>query len=255
MNDELPIVTTEAIERCIGLLKDCYAARGIGVITGPNGTGKSTALKTLMRRYPTLGLRGRPFYLRCCPVKGHTRGLKDLVDALGRKIFHGSGASVAYTAKLCLHELKRLEISALFLDDADLWGTDVMEGVVALRDMAIDADYPLVLLMAGAGNPERWIGSIPSAKSRLLKVETIGELTLEQMLGVLRSWGEVFEVFVLSAESGDKEATKAARKLHSYLRGNFRKLGFLASLHQMGGPETRFDGERIEALLPRLAAP
>jgi hypothetical protein len=256
MNPKLPAIATESIERAALLLSDCVATGSIGVLTGPNGSGKTEALKALVGRYAKIGTKGTALYFRCCLLKSHTRGLKDLAEAMGRKLFAGSNStgSVQFAIRTCIHEMERQGITAIFLDDADLWSEEVLENVIALRDKAHEKGWPLVVILAGATNPDNWLGRVASARSRTLKVEAFQDLGPGEMLGILRSWNPVFEAFTQAVAEGDKKAEKCARTIHAHTKGNMRRLSYFALLYAAHAGDASVSPETLEKVLPHLNA-
>lgn len=229
---DLKIIKTPDVQAGIELLQDCAAAGAIGVITGPNGTGKTEALRAIEKTYGKLGLQGIALYYRCHFNKRSTRGIKDLLDCLGvRQAAFQSGASVQFSVKTCMAELKKRKIHCLLIDEADLWTKESLIGLIGLFDMAQLEQFHLTILLGSTGNPDLWLSQITSARSRTLKVVAFGYLTRDLMLEVLRHWGEGFEKLANQVSKRQAEAKKIAGRIHKLTGGNFRRLGHYGRLH------------------------
>jgi hypothetical protein len=229
---ELPIVDTPDVQATVELLRDSAAAKAIGVITGPNGSGKTEALRAVEKMYGKLGMLGTALYYRCHLNKRNSRGIKDILDSLGvRQAAFQSGASLQYAVKMCLAELKKKKIHALLIDEADLWTRDSLLGLIGLFDMALLEKYPLAMVLASTGNPDLWLAPVASAKSRTLKITSFEYMDRELMGKVMRKWGTEFESWLDLVEKKDATALKVLTRIHKLTAGNFRRLGHFASLH------------------------
>jgi hypothetical protein len=229
MNEK--ILTTPAIERVITLVKECVALGAIGVVVGPPGTGKTTALLAVEKRYPTLGLPGGCFYYRCCSGTGPTRGVRDLLVGLGmRESLLPVGFSLQMVIKIALREFESRSLRVLLCDEADTWGVDALRGVLTMADISRQKGQPLVLILGAATDADRWLGDLPSALSRTLRFEFFENLSVEMTLSVLQEWGPVFQSFAGQVEKGDKEAVRTLKLIHKGTGGNFRKLHYFAQL-------------------------
>ena len=220
------------MQTAVELLRDCTATQALGVIVGPNGSGKTKALLAIERTYGKLGLSGVAFYYRCHLNKRNSRGIKDILDALGvRQAAFQSGASVQFAIKTCLAELKKKKIHCLLVDEADLWTRESLLGLVGLFDMARLDGFDLVILLASTGNPDIWLAPVTAAKSRTLKVVEFAYMDRDLMLKVLCKWGTEFSSLADRVGKKEAEAAKVAGRIYKLTDGNFRRLSHYAALH------------------------
>lgn len=249
------ILTTPFIERCVELLKDCVATKSIGALIGPNGSGKTFALKALERRYPQLGLEGTCFRYRCCQIEaGATRGIRDLLLELGAggaALMNGGSASVQTLSRIAIRELSQRNIKTLLLDEADQWSLQTLSGLVSLYDLWREKDYPVTLIVAGAERPERWISAVPALRSRTLHFELSSNMDEALMAAVLKSWGEPLTALVAKVEEGEKAAQKVFTRLFKGTGGNFRRVYFFSQLAKQR-PGATIDAKFIDAILAKM---
>jgi hypothetical protein len=179
MSGPSTILTLPSITSAQVLAKHCVALGCIGVITGTNGVGKSEALKFLARSTDLLPADTKTRYHQCVQAAGASRAVRDiLVDLEVRQAVHQRGMALPIALKLALREFTERKIGLLLLDDGDLLSIDSLQGIVSLYDYCRAKNYPLSLILAGATGSEKWIGALPAAWSRTLKVCRLQNLTV-----------------------------------------------------------------------------
>jgi len=122
--DPKKILLLPLVEKAVDLLKLCSLTEAVGVIHGPNGTGKTEILRILERDYAACGLPGTVVRLRCCQQAGASRGIKDMLAEMGPGgvfVAVGQAASVALLCKAAVRAFEKRDVRALLLDEADLW--------------------------------------------------------------------------------------------------------------------------------------
>jgi len=221
---ELPIVIAAR-----SLLADCLLTGSIGAIVGPNGCGKTIALKFLEHT----PVDGSIFRLRCCQQEGSSRGVRDLLMEMGAAgIFAAANQSMplAFLCKIALRTFEQRNVRALLLDEADLWDAAALSGLVTLLDQAAEKGRPIAAILTGSLPPQQWIQQVPSLDSRTFHIVRGENLSLDSTVGLLETWGGPFPVFSASYEAEDSDAMTIAEEIHAATGGNPRRLNFLASL-------------------------
>ena len=215
------------------LLARCVKSESFGVIHGGNGCGKSITLKYLSRHAESCGITGEALYYRCCYVDGQTRGIRDFLTHLGAggaMLANGSSISVQMASKLAGRELRQRNIRAILLDEADLWTISALTGFVTMLDVLKEQGRPISVVFAGALNPEMWIGAIPSARSRILHMQVIPMLDVENTAGVLAEWHPGFAEMTKRFDDGDRLALQVFQAVHKGTGGNLRRLSFFRNI-------------------------
>ena len=182
------LITTPLIERCWKLYTNCRTATAIGVIQGPSGTGKSSALRVIMSRHAQHEFPGSIHRIKCSKACGPSSGVRAILLDLGiggAVTSTRAGAGLHYLLALAVREIKQRKVSALLLDDADYYETDTVVGIVALFDQLREAKCPVTLIMTGVLNEDRWVGQVPAAATRTLHVEHSDVMDIAMTAGVL----------------------------------------------------------------------
>jgi len=223
---EVPLVV-----QAIDLLKLCSLSGAVGVIHGPNGTGKTEALRKLERDYPSLGLPGNVIRLRCCQQEGASRGIKDLlleIGAGGVFVATGQTASVNLLCKAATRAFNQRDVRMLLLDEADLWDTAALGGLVSMLDYFKEKGRSVAAILTGAHHPSDWLRHVPALDSRTIHVIESENLDRAGMMGIFLRWGGALAEFATVYESGDAEAGKVAKYLFSVTAGNLRRIYHLS---------------------------
>jgi len=250
MTTDLPIITTGLIDRAVQLAKDAVLLDCIGTITGPNGTGKSIALRTVKNRYPSSGLDGNAHYHRACATQGHTRGVKDILFEFGVREAHVSSSNLQIACKLGLREFSGRKIKLLLLDEADSLAKDSLVGIVSLLDYCNQHGHRLGLVMAAAQPVSGWLAANSAGMSRTVRSERADNMSVEEMLANLREWVPGLATLIAQAKE-NPEALKLTRLIHKGVGdGNFRRMSFFAGLLRQ---EQCVNEESIRQVLARIA--
>jgi hypothetical protein len=251
MTTDLPVITTSLIDRAVQLAKDAVLLDCIGTITGPNGSGKSVALKTILSRYPSLGLDGNALYHRACATQGHTRGVKDILAEFGVREAHVSSSNLQIACKLGLREFSGRKVRLLLLDEADSMARDSVAGITTLIDYCNGHGHRIGLVMAAAQPISGWFASNSAGMSRTVRMEKTDNMSVEEMLAILREWIPGLTTLIAQASEKNPEALKLARLVHKGVGdGNFRRMGYFASLLRL---EETVNEETIKRVLTRIA--
>jgi hypothetical protein len=247
------ILTLPAVERAQKLYDECVQTRALGVIVGMNGTGKTSALKSIAGRHTAESKPGVCLYYRCARNSGPTRGLKDILQELGcRDTLFRHGASVQMLVKFAQRELRKRDVRAILLDEADEWALDALGGFVTLFDVLRETDTPVAAVLAGVKAPSTWIGAIPSGDSRTLRVEQFSNLTPGMMLGILKKWLPTFEALAEEYEAKNAQTRKLVTAIAKVTSGNLRRLRFFADLAEGLPIEQIRDPQALDAILLKL---
>ncbi len=251
MTSDLPVITTSLITRAVQLAKDAVLLDCIGVITGPNGGGKSVALKTTLSRYASLGLDGIALYHRACATQGHTRGVKDILFEFGIREAHVSSSNLQIACKLGLREFSARKIKLMLLDEADSMNKDSLVGVVTLIDYCNQHGHRLGLVMAAAQPISGWLATNSAGMSRTVREEKADNMVVEEVLAILREWVPALTSLITQAMEKNAEALKLARLIYKGIGdGNFRRMSYFATLLRQ---EKTVDEDSIKQVLARIA--
>ncbi len=251
MTTDLPIITTSLLDRAVQLAKDAVLLDCIGAIVGPNGSGKSVALKTILSRYPSSGLDGNALYHRACATQGHTRGVKDILFEFGIREAHVSSSNLQIACKLGLREFGGRKIRLLLLDEADSMAKDSLVGIVTLIDYCNGHGHRLGLVMAAAQPITGWLATNSAGMSRTVRAEKSGNMSVEEMLAILRQWLPGLATLIAQAQEQSPDALKLVRLIHKGTSdGNFRRMSYFAGLLRQ---EENVNEESIRQSLSRIA--
>jgi hypothetical protein len=247
------IVTLPAIERAHQLAAHCLRLRCLGAICGPNGVGKTVALRSIESKFPTMGVSGKCVYYRAFYTDGYTRGARDLLVGLGvRSSQIPSGASLQLVSKVALREFRAQQIRLLLIDEADSWSLDSMRGMISVMDAAAQADLPLSVIFAGDSDLPKWLGQHGAGISRTLQIDLFQNLPLDLTLAVLRQWGAPFQFLAEQISQKDKEARLLAKRILQATGGNLRRLNFFARLYLAHFPEAPITADHLEVTFAQM---
>jgi hypothetical protein len=231
MSSPESILTLPSVEATVRLAKHCRALGTIGVITGPNGTGKTEALKFLLRCPDLLPPQQFAYYYQAVQAIGPSRGVRDiLVDMEVRQAVHQRGMALPIALKLALREFQDRKIHLLLIDEADLLAIDALQGLISLYDFCRAKGHHVAMVCAGARTTEKWIGSLPAAWSRTLKVSRIHNLSVEMTCALFQGWGSPMAELAEAVRAKNKDAIALIKTIHKGTGGNLRRLYFFAGL-------------------------
>jgi len=247
------IVTLPAIERAHQLATHCIQLRCLGAICGPNGVGKTIALRSIESRFPTMGVPGTCVYYRAFHTDGYTRGVRDLLASLGiRSSQIPMGASLQLVSKVALREFRTQQIRLLLIDEADSWTLDSLCGMISVTDAANQAEIPLSVIFAGDSGLPKWLGQHGAGFSRTLQIDHFQNLPLDLTLAVLRQWGAPFQFLAEQISQKEKDARLLAKRILQATGGNLRRLNFFARLYLVNFPEPPITSDQLEATFAQM---
>lgn len=249
------IVTLPILGAAAELLLDCAATGGVGVISGPSGSGKSAALRRLVTRYTSMNQSGNAIYYCCQTSAGSTKGIRSLLADIGvggAIIANGHGAPMQLILKIALREFMRKNIRALLLDESDRLDRDAIAGIFAMHDHLKDNGHPISLLMVTNQEHPVWLADADPIRSRTLRVIRVEHVSVEEMVGILAVWSDEFTKFATKVDNGDKVADEIARHIHDNTGGDLRRVNYFARifLRHFAGRELTM--KSTEATLERL---
>jgi len=137
----------QAHEELVARMQYVVQSRGFGVVTGEIGSGKSTAVRTLLRKLD--GSRYRLLYMS--DANPNPRGFyRSLLEQLGLKpAFQRSDCKRQLdTALMELWETQRRQ-TVVVIDEAHLLSPAMLEEVRFLTNHQMDSTSPLALLLVG----------------------------------------------------------------------------------------------------------
>jgi len=228
------IVTLPILGAATELLLDCAATGGVGVLSGPSGSGKSVCLKRLVARYPSLGLPGEAFYYCCQTSVGTTNGIKSLLADLGvggAIVTHGRGAPMPLILKIALREFIKKNIQCILFDETDRWNESAIAGVFALHDYLKEVGHPISLVMVTNQENPAWLSDADPIRSRTLRVIRTEHVPVDEMVGLMAVWADEFEIFAAKLDGGDRTADEIARHIHDSTGGDLRRANFFVRIY------------------------
>lgn len=254
--DESIRVVLPHTELALALARECVTLGCLGAISGIPGTGKTTALRTIVARHESGGGPGHAVYLRAFRGMGPTRGVRDLLEGLGVAPGLFPPCSPAqHLQRLAMHQLRQQDVRLLCVDEADGWNVDALQGFIALYDHAVAQDYPLSAVFSGSSNMVSWLKAYAAGLSRTLRCEHFNNLSPQHSISILRAWNSNVDTLASRIQSGDKEARRTLAVVMRATGGNLRRLNFFARLFRLHFPDAEPDTakfELIESLLLKV---
>ncbi len=231
MSNPSSILALPSVVAAQALGRHCVALDCIGVLCGPNGVGKSEALKFLSRSTDLLPTGTVAHYHQCIQAIGPSRAVRNiLIDMEVRQAVHQRGMALPIALKLALREFEESKIGLLLLDDADLLSQESLQGIISLYDYFRAKGRPLAMICAGASSHEKWIGSLPAAWSRTIKVCKLQNLTVEMTCALFGGWGAPMSDLAKGVREKDRDAISTIKLIHKGTGGNTRRLYYFAKL-------------------------
>jgi hypothetical protein len=224
------ILTLPSVQAAVRLAKHCRALGTIGVLTGPNGVGKTEALKFL-KRSPELSAHQTAYYYQAVQAEGPSRGVRDLLVAMEvRQAIYQRGMALPIALKLALREIQDRKIGMLLIDEADLLSVESLQGIISLYDHCRAKEQAVAIILAGAKGAEKWIGALPAGWSRTLKVCRLQNLSVEMTAALYEGWGSPVAELARAVRAKDRDAVSVLKSIHRGTGGNPRRLYFFAGL-------------------------
>lgn len=243
-------ITTPEVERVRKLLDEVAVTESIGVIQGPNGTGKTTLLHAALAWHQSQKKPGKAVYFRCAKAQS-LRGLRDLLAHLGsRQAEVQRGLSHAMLTRIAADIYREMQLSLLVLDEADLWHLDALTAFVGLNDQIRADGHAVTVLMAGAKPVKLWIGACGAGISRTLRIERIAPLDRTFTASVLKHWSPAGAKLFEQIHEKDAAATEALKLICQATGGNLRRLKYLSDLAKLHKAE--FTPESLPSLLSKI---
>lgn len=244
---ELKIVSLPQMQLAASLARECVALQCLGAISGPPGTGKTTALQAMESMPPGVDSQGNCHYLRASSGEGVNRALRDLIESFDyRPGSLPTNMSQPYLIALLLKEMSQRKISLLAVDEADAWSKEALRGFVSLYDGAQRKRQPFGAVLAGSSQLVGWLSGFAAALSRTLRCEEFQNLDPQGSLALLREWFPCFER--LAGSLKDKAARKCVDLIYKATSGNPRRLSFFARLHELHFPGAEVTEETVRGV-------
>jgi type II secretory pathway predicted ATPase ExeA len=164
----------------------CVASRGIGIVTGEVGAGKTVAVRTAMTALDT----SRHTVLYVPNPKIGVRGIHEtIVAAYGQTPAHGTARLIAQAADVLTAEREeRGRTPVLVLDEAHLLTHDQLETIRMLTNTDLDSDSPLACLLIGQPTLRRTmkLAVLAALEQRIVLRYTMPPMTMEETAGYIR---------------------------------------------------------------------
>jgi hypothetical protein len=202
-----------------------------------------------------LGLPGEAFYYCCQSSKGSTRGIKALLGNIGvggAVIANGNAAPMQLVLKIVVREFLRKNIRCLLLDETDRWDAEAIAGLFAMHDHLKDNGHHISILMVTNQENPAWLSDADPIRSRTLRVIRVKHVSVEEMLGLLAVWDDMFAAFANRVDSGERAAMEIAEHLHEGTGGDLRRINFWARLYLKHFSGKTVSMESTETTLERL---
>lgn len=134
-------------EECVARLQYVVSVRGLGLLTGDIGAGKSTALRALYRSLDPA--RHRFLYLADAALNPRAF-YRELLAQLGLKpVFHRGEAKRQLDAALLEQARGQGRQPVIVIDEAQLLSHEMLEEIRFLTNSQMDSVSPVALLLAG----------------------------------------------------------------------------------------------------------
>ncbi len=153
-----------------------------------------------------------------------------LVEMEVRQAIYQRGMALPIANKLALREIQDRKIGMLLIDEADLLSIESLQGMISLYDHCRTKEHPVAILLAGAKPPDKWIGALPAAWSRTLKVCRLQNLSVEMTAALYEGWGSPVAELAKAVRGKDRDAIAVLKSIHRGTGGNPRRLYFFAGL-------------------------
>ncbi|WP_250287431.1 MULTISPECIES: AAA family ATPase [unclassified Frankia] len=212
----------DAHNQAVARLSWCIAERGIGIVTGEVGAGKTVAVRTALADLDPS--RHTVIYLGN-PQIG-VRGIHEaIVTAFGAPPTNLSSRLIAQSAAaLASARDERGRTPVLVLDEAHLLGYDQLETVRMLTNHAIDSDSPLATLLVGQPTLRRTmrLAVLAALEQRITIRYTMPPMTPEETASYIRHH------ISLAGRSDTLFSNDAMTLIHTTARGYPRAVNNLA---------------------------
>jgi hypothetical protein len=162
-----------------------------------------------------------------------------------------SSSNLQIACKLGLREFSGRKIKLLLLDEADSMAKDSLAGIISLLDYCNQHGHRLGLVMAAAQPVSGWLATNSAGLSRTVRSEKSDNMTVEEMLAIVREWVPGLAILIAQAMEKNPESLKLARLIHKGTGdGNFRRMSYFAALLRQ---EENVNEESIRRILTRIA--
>ncbi|WP_239395933.1 ExeA family protein [Frankia sp. CiP3] len=212
----------DAHNQAVARLSWCITERGIGIVTGEVGAGKTVAVRTVLTdldpsRHTVIYL-GNPHI--------GVRGIHEaIVTAFGAQPTNLSSRLIAQsTTALASARDERGRTPVLVLDEAHLLSYDQLETVRMLTNNAIDSDSPLATLLVGQPTLRRTmrLAVLAALEQRITIRYTMPPMTAEETASYIRHHTS------LAGRSDTLFSDDAMTVIHTTARGYPRAVNNLA---------------------------
>jgi len=253
MDTPQTLVTLPHVEAVIEVTRTAIALDGIAAIVGPNGTGKTEALKQMVVRAASGEFGGSAKYILFGPGKGPVRAIRDILVEFGvTRAMHQRTLQLEVACKLCAQACSDSQLRLLCLDEVDLLAPESLRGLVSLHEYLKSKDLPVAMILAGASHRSKWLDTLPAAVSRTVNIVATDNLGRELTCAVFAKWGAPMATLAEKVRQGDKEATATLRTIWKHCgNGNLRRLNMLARLAVQNHVES-LDADTLEKLFAKL---
>jgi type II secretory pathway predicted ATPase ExeA len=212
----------DAHNQAVARLSWCIAERGIGIVTGEVGAGKTVAVRTALADLDPS--RHTVIYLPN-PQIG-VRGIHEaIVTAFGSQPTNLSSRLIAQsTAALAAARDERGRTPVLVLDEAHLLTYDQLETIRMLTNQAIDSDSPLACLLVGQPTLRRTmrLAVLAALEQRIAIRYTMPPMSTEETTSYIRHH------LALAGRSDTLFSDDATTLIHTTARGYPRAVNNLA---------------------------
>jgi len=212
----------DAHNQAVARLTWCIAERGIGIVTGEVGAGKTVAVRTALAGLDAS--RHTVIYL-ANPQIG-IRGIHEaIVTAFGGQPTNLSSRLIAQsTAALASARDERGKTPVLVLDEAHLLSYDQLEAIRMLTNTALDSDSPLATVLVGQPTLRRTLrlAVLAALEQRITIRYTMPPMTPEETASYIHHH------LTLAGRSDTLFSDDATQLIHTTARGYPRAVNNLA---------------------------